>query len=92
MASHAVEFVGGPLDGYTHRFTHSPDRLSWITGVPVSRALIRSVGGRRKTADGPVTSVALYQLHEDDDGLRYFHLRSVSEEEVELEDAEAEGE
>lgn len=83
MSSYAVEFVGGPLDGHMHPFTHSPDRLAWIAGIPVSPDLLRFMNGQGDSAESPPTSVAVYQLHRDGEQFRYFHLCSVSEDECE---------
>ena len=87
MSTYAVEFVGGPLDGHTHPFDHSPDLLSSIAGIPVSADLLRFINGQSERLHSPASSVAVYQLQRDGDDLRYFHLCSVAEQECELEDA-----
>ena len=92
MTSYAVEFIGGPLDGHTHAFTHSPDLLAWITGIPVSPDLVRFISGQGDRTESPATSIAVYQLHHEGDELRYYHLCSVSEEECQCEGPEARAE
>ena len=84
MDSYAVEFVGGPLDGHVHGFTHSPEMLAWITGIPVSPGFVRSLGKRPRASKSTPTSIAVYQLQSDDE-LRYYHLCSVAEQECECE-------
>ena len=87
MTSHPVEFFGGPYDGHQQQLTCSPDELAWITGLPVTGKLLRAITGQSGSGDDAVTSIAVYQLHEDEDGLKYYHVTSVAEEESETEKA-----
>lgn len=85
MASHAVEFVGGPLDGHRQSFTHSPARLPRLTRLPVNPSLLGFLFGDdpQRQVRGTATSLAVYRLDRDRHGLRYQHLCSVAEEERE---------
>ena len=87
MLANPVEFIGGPYDGHLQKLSCSPSQLAWITGLPVTHNLLRAVAGEPADGDNHVTSIAVYQLYEDDDGLRYYHLCSVAEEQSETETA-----
>lgn len=84
-----IEFCGGPLDGLTHEFRHSPDRLPYEIGLPVNPSLVGflCMDNPQENVSGPATSIAVYELETDGELLRYRHVCSVAEEEYQLEDA-----
>ena len=73
-----VEFVGGPLDGHRHSFTHEVERLPGVARLMVSPEVLRVLIGEQKILSGPPTSTAVYSLSRDDEVLRYFHLATVA--------------
>ena len=83
-----IEFFGGPLDGLTHQFRHSLDRLPSEIGLPVNPSLVGflCMGSPQENVSGPATSIAVYELETDGELLRYRHVCSVAEEEYQLED------
>ena len=83
MKLQTIEFVGGPLDGHQEHFDRSPEELSGTAAVPVTADVLRSVSGQPVRGDAAVSSVAIYVLHEDNHGLRYRYLRSLTEQEFE---------
>lgn len=81
MQAHAVEFVGGPLDGHTHCFTHSPDQLPTVAKLLMSPDFVRVLIGQADQAAGAPTSTAFYCLDGEPNVLRYYHLGSFEVEE-----------
>lgn len=81
MQAHAVEFVGGPLDGHTHCFTHSPEQLPAVAKLLMSPDFVRVLIGQSDQAAAAPTSTAFYCLDGEQDGLRYYHLGSFEVEE-----------
>jgi hypothetical protein len=67
----AIEFVGGPLDGFHCRLACDPKRFGDVIAMPVNRNVIRSLGGEAPGRRGPATSAAIYILSEEASGRRY---------------------
>ncbi|MBW3598803.1 MAG: hypothetical protein KY475_16195 [Planctomycetes bacterium] len=84
MRAQAVEFVGGPLDGHTHHFEHSPEQLPPVAKLLMSADFVRVLIGQVERDSAPPTSTAFYCLDGDRESLRYYHLGSFAVEEASL--------
>ncbi len=82
--AHEVEFIGGPLDGHTHKFTHPAEQLPPVAKLLMSADFVRVLIGEVQRASIPPSSTAFYCLDRDGDTLRYYHLGSFAVEEHQL--------
>ena len=87
MARRMVEFVGGPLDGHEHPFSHSTEMLASLVDLPISSNLLRVLNGEDDCPIGPASSIAIYELDRSGDELRYCHLCSIPNDEHQYEQA-----
>lgn len=87
MESRVIEFVGGPLDGHEHPFSHSTEMLASLVDLPVSANLLRVLTGDEDCPIGPASSIAIYELTRNGGDLRYFHLCSIPTDEHQFEQA-----
>jgi hypothetical protein len=67
----AIEFVGGPLDGFHCRLACDPSRFGDVIAMPVNRNVIRSLCGEEPGQREAATSAAIYVLSEEASGRRY---------------------
>ena len=77
MIAREVTFIGGPLDGHVHVFSHQPEKLPSLATIEVSPDFVRVVTGcQRKIGQSP-TSAAVYCLDRDGNAPRYYFLASI---------------
>jgi hypothetical protein len=87
MIAHEVQFIGGPLDGHTHLFTHAPEQLPSLATLAISPDVIRVVTGAQRKVFSSPTSTAVYCLDQDGDTSRYYHVASIAVQEHQLDKA-----
>jgi hypothetical protein len=66
-----VNFIGGPYDGHIQTFVVPSDRLFRKMAVPVNRNVFRALAGIPRGPEEPATSVAIYELEEQNGQLQY---------------------
>jgi hypothetical protein len=86
MSSYAVEFVGGPFDGYKHEVSFLPDELATTVTLPVNGNVLRMLDGERRGPRAPATSVAIYELENTESTWKYQYLGATSAKQLQLED------
>lgn len=72
-----VEFVGGPYDGH-RQSVPSRDALAETVALPVNRNIFRMLSGLPALAGDRTTSIAIYELHNNDECAHYFFLGATS--------------
>jgi hypothetical protein len=80
-----LEFIGGPLDGYTYTASFPLSELVDTMAMPVNQNVVRMLGGAPKGEKAPATSVALYELVRRGGAWRYDYLGAASAEQFQLE-------
>lgn len=77
MYAHQVEFVGGPLDGYTFQLTDPSKELVPLATLPVSDNTFRWMSGERPSVPVSPTSVAIYVRETLEATTRFCFVRSL---------------
>jgi len=60
---YAVEFIGGPFDGYRHVVTVPPTRLPDTMAFPINVNVFQMLDGHYPGPKQPASSTAVYGLH-----------------------------
>jgi hypothetical protein len=87
MNAYEVEFVGGPLDGHTYSFFHSPAELPPLVKLGISADVVRVLIGEKRKVLSPPSSLAVYCLDRNGDEWRYSHVASIPAEEPQFDEA-----
>jgi len=67
----AVEFIGGPFDGFEHTVSFPPEELACEVTLPVNQNVLRMLEGDERGLRAPATSVAIYALEQRNGTWRY---------------------
>lgn len=70
----AIEFIGGPFDGYRHQISFPASELTSAIIMPVNENVLRMLEGKRPGPKRPATSVAIYSLENEHGVLRYCYV------------------
>lgn len=81
----ALEFVGGPFDGYKHVVSYPPEDLAAMVALPVNMNIFLMLEGKRRGRKSPATSVAVYELQDRDGFWRYQYLGATPAKRFQLE-------
>jgi hypothetical protein len=84
--SHAVEFVGGPFDGYRQAISFPAAQLAEMVLLPVNDNILRLVQGKHCGPKAAPTSVAMYELEGHEGHWRYRYWWATSPEVLQLQD------
>ncbi len=80
-----LEFVGGPLDGYTYAASFPFSELVSTMAMPINQNIVRMLGGEHEGPKKPATSVAIYELTQRDGTWRYEYIGAASTAQFQLE-------
>lgn len=80
-----LEFIGGPLDGYTYTASFPFSELVTTMAMPVNPNIVRMLGGEHDGLKAPATSVAIYELKNRKGAWRYEYIGAASTEQFQLE-------